>query len=350
MRIVISTDAWMPQINGVVRTLTNLITALRNSGHEVHVIEPQQFNTVPMPGYSEIRLAVLPDLKVRRLLWETDPDAIHIVTEGPIGAATRCYCKMRRLHFTTSFHTRFPEYIKARVPVLPLWPGYAMMNFFHGAAERTMVSTPQLREELSMRGMRNLVIWPRGVDTEMFQPMGKDFLEDGRPIFMYVGRVSVEKNVEDFLLSRLPGTKYVVGDGPARTDLERQYPDVRFVGTQVGEDLVRYISAADCLVFPSRTDSLGLVVMEALACGVPVAAYPVLGPSSILRNGVSGYLDEDLSRAALKAVELDPQVCRQAAMQFSLQNSAEIFLEHLVPTRHKINISILDELMETKRG
>ena len=218
------------------------------------------------------------------------------------------------------------------------------MRWFHGAATRTLVSNQDLIEELRNRGFSNLVLWRRGVDTDLFRPMAKDFLDGPRPIFMYMGRVAPEKNIEDFLRLDLPGTKYVVGDGPARQELEARYPEIRFTGMQTGEALVRHLSNADCFVFPSRTDTLGLVMMEALACGVPVAAYPVTGPSSLIQKGETGYLDEDLRQAALKCLELDPAVCRAAAMGWSLGNSTEEFLNYLVPARIPLPFSLFDSL------
>lgn len=349
MKIVLVTDAWLPQINGVVRTLTQLRDQLLARGHEVHVIAPDLFPTVPLPTYAEIRLAVGADAKVGRMLWEFDPDAVHIATEGPLGLAARRYCIRRRLRFTTSFHTRFPEYVKQRLPFLPLSPGYAMVRWFHDAAARTMVSTPELRDELHGRGFGNLVLWSRGVDTELFRPLGKSALDGPGPRFMYMGRVAPEKNIEAFLQASLPGSKYVVGDGPARLELQRRYPQVTFTGAKSGEDLARHLSAADCFVFPSRTDTLGLVVMEAMACGVPVASYPVSGPASMIRQGVTGVMDEDLATAARAALALDPAACRRYAESLSLAASTEQFLGNLVPARPRVDISVLEPVYSRRQ-
>jgi glycosyltransferase involved in cell wall biosynthesis len=342
MRIALITDAWKPQVNGVVRTLTTLDDRLRSLGHLVKVIQPGLFTSIPMPGYAEIRLSVWPDGKVRRLLDAFEPEHIHIATEGPLGLAARRYCTARKLQFTTSFHTRFPEYLKARLPFLPIGPGYAAMRWFHGGAARTLVSNPDLIEELHGRSFGNLVLWRRGVDTELFRPMEKGCLAGPRPIFLYMGRVAPEKNIEDFLRLDLPGTKYVVGDGPARAELEARYPAARFTGVQTGEALVRHLASADCFVFPSRTDTLGLVMMEALACGVPVAAYPVVGPTALIRNGENGYLDEDLAQAALQCLDIAPEHCRASAMGWSLQRSVEEFMGHLVPARLPLPFTLFE--------
>jgi glycosyltransferase involved in cell wall biosynthesis len=263
------------------------------------------------------------------MLEEFCPDAIHIVTEGPVGLSGRLYCVRNRLHFTTSFTTRFDEYIHMRFHIPSPWI-FALLRWFHSAASRVLISSVALREELEGRGFSHTVLWPRGVDAEQFRPRSKSFLSAPRPIFMYVGRVAVEKNIQDFLKLDLPGTKYVVGDGPELGRLRTTYPDVRFVGAKTGLELARYFAAADTFVFPSRTDTYGVVMLEALACGVPVAAYPVRGPADIVRNGETGFLDEDLQKAALQALDLDPVRCRHYALQFSWPNSAKYFINNLV--------------------
>lgn len=329
MKLLIVTDAWHPQVNGVVRTLTRTREELERLGHVVRVIGPDQFRTVPCPTYPEIRLSLLPGGKLRRLLDKEVPDAIHIATEGPLGLAARAWCVKRGFPFTTSFHTQFPEYVQLRTR-LPLAVSYAFMRWFHGAARATMVATPTLKRQLEKWGLRNLVFWSRGVDTELFQPGDKRLLVDPRPIFMYMGRVAIEKKIEAFLQLDLPGTKYVVGGGPDLEMLKNKYPAVRFTGYKTNGDLARHVAAADVFVFPSRTDTFGLVVIEALACGVPVAAYPVQGPIDIIENGVTGWCDEDLRAAALQALATsDPARCRAEALKYTWQACTQQFLGHV---------------------
>lgn len=283
MRIALVSDAWLPQINGVVRTLMRTMEELKELGHEIQVFSPDLFRNLPCPTYSEIRLAVLPARRLATLLNAFQPCAIHIATEGPLGHAARRYCLARRLPFTTAFHTRFPEYVKARTG-LPLGAGYSVLRRFHAPSGGVMVATPSLEHDLAERGFRNLKRWTRGVDTTMFRPRDKNFLKLPRPIHLYVGRVAVEKNVEAFLKLDLPGSKLVVGSGPQLGELQRRFPDVRFAGPKQGEDLARHYAAADVFVFPSRTDTFGLVLLEALASGLPVAAFPVPGPLDVI-NG-----------------------------------------------------------------
>lgn len=331
MRLSLITDAWRPQINGVVTALVSTVAELEAMGHEVDPITPEDSPTVGLPTYKEIQLALDAGRKVRRRLAAFEPDAVHIVTEGPLGLAARRYCGRHGIPFTTSFHTRIPEYVKARLPFIPLSWGYGFLRWFHGGAERTMVTNEPLRRELAAWGLENLAHWPRGVDTEHFRPVGRGELGLAGPIFLYLGRVAVEKSVEDFLALDLPGTKVVVGDGPDRQRLEAAYPEAVFTGYRTGEALVRTLSDADVFVFPSRTDSLGLVLFEAMACGVPVAAYPVTGPNNVVTHGVTGYLDEDLGRAARAALGLDPGDCRTAAGQRSWRECTEAFLANLAP-------------------
>jgi glycosyltransferase involved in cell wall biosynthesis len=328
MRIAIVTDAWLPQVNGVVRTLGQTIHEATAAGHEVSVVSPADFRTLPCPTYPEIRLALFPGRGIRRRLDELRPDAVHIATEGPLGLAARNWCVRRGWPFTTAYHTQFPEYVRARAPI-PLWAGYAAVRWFHGRAARTLVTTPSMMRHLEARGFRNLALWGRGVDTDLFRPRGKDFLDLPRPVWLYIGRVAVEKGVEDFLKLDLPGTKLVVGDGPAAADLRARYPDAVYAGYRHGEDLAAHIAAADVFVFPSRTDTFGLVLLEAMACGVPVAAYPVTGPIDVVRNGVTGVLDEDLRAAAMAALELDPVACREQALQHSWEAATRQFLASL---------------------
>jgi glycosyltransferase involved in cell wall biosynthesis len=328
VKIAIVTDAWHPQTNGVVKTLSTTADGLRSLGHEVAVIEPGLFRTFPCPTYPEIRLSWFPARTLDRLLAESAPEAIHIATEGPLGAAARRWCLRRRLAFTTSYHTQFPEYLRARAPI-PLALSYAHLRRFHSAAARTLVATPTMQRQLEARGFHNIVRWTRGVDVDLFRPRDKGFLQLPRPIAMYLGRVAVEKNIEAFLRLDLPGTKVVVGDGPARAALEASYPAARFVGYKFGEELAAHLAAADVFVFPSRTDTFGLVLLEAMACGVPVAAYPVAGPIDVVRPNVTGVLDEDLRAAALGALQLDPTQCRAYALDHTWEVATRQFLSHL---------------------
>ena len=330
MKIAIVTDAWRPQTNGVVKTLSTTAEGLRALGHDVRVVEPNQFKTFPCPTYPEIRLAWLPYGRLSELLEDFGPDAIHIATEGTLGAAARKWCLRRRFPFTTSYHTQFPEYVRARVPI-PLSVSYAHLRRFHCAAARTMVATPAMQRLLESRGFRNIVRWTRGVDVSLFKPRDKRFLDFPRPIAMYVGRVAVEKNIEAFLKLDLPGTKVIVGDGPARAELEVNYRNAKFVGYKFGEELAAHVAAADVFVFPSRTDTFGLVLLEAMACGVPVAAYPVTGPIDVVTQGVTGELNEDLRAAALAALKLDPQQCRAYALANTWETATRQFLSQLAP-------------------
>ena len=330
MRIAVITDAWFPQVNGVVTTLSSVGKTLGQQGHEVRYVSPEHFNTVPCPTYPSIRLALSPGRKLSVMLDAFRPQAVHIATEGPLGFAGRRYCLRRGLRFTTSYHTQFPQYVRMRAPIPMSWT-YAYMRWFHSAAERTMVPTVSQRDELIRWGFGNLVIWTRGVDTELYRPQPKDWLQEDRPLAMYVGRVAVEKNIEDFLALDLPGSKFVVGDGPDLQALSAKYPHVHFVGFKFGEELARYMAAADVFVFPSRTDTFGIVLLDAMASGVPVAAYPVTGPKDVVQDGVTGILDEDLGQAVSGALKLDPVPCREYALQCSWEASADQFLSYLEP-------------------
>jgi glycosyltransferase involved in cell wall biosynthesis len=332
MRILIVTDAWYPQINGVVTTLASTAEWLRRFGHEVELITPAGFRTVPCPTYPEIRIALLPSRGVARRIAAFGPDAVHIATEGPLGIAARGVCLRRGLQFTTSYHTQFPQYLASRFPI-PLGLTYRAMRWFHSAGEHCMVSTRTVRDELAGRGFHNLVRWRRGVDTDLFRPRPKDFLDFPRPIAAYVGRIAVEKNVEAFLRMPWAGTRIVVGDGPERARLEAAYPDARFLGFRLGEDLAAHFAAADVMVFPSLTDTFGLVNLQAMACGVPVAAYPVTGPIDVIEDGVTGALDRDLGRAARRALALDPAACRAQALRSGWDVCTREFESNLVDCR-----------------
>ena len=326
MRILVATDAWHPQVNGVVRSLTMMAEAAKRFGVEISFLTPQSFRTFAMPSYPDLRLALPYQAKIARLIAEARPDSIHIATEGPIGLLVRRYCRKHGLPFTTSFHTRFPEYISARLPVPELWI-WAALRWFHGASQAVMAATPALAGELRGRGFRNVVLWPRGVDTGLFHPRAVD-LGLPRPVFLCVGRVAVEKNLEAFLDLDLPGTKMIVGDGPALSALARKYPQAVFFGARQGEELAQAYAAADVFVFPSKTDTFGLVLLEALASGLPVAAFPVTGPRDVIGAAPVGVLNEDLRLACLSALTISPQACLDFAAGHSWEASALAFVEN----------------------
>ncbi|WP_024299958.1 glycosyltransferase family 4 protein [Methylomicrobium lacus] len=330
MKIALITDAWHPQINGVVTTLTHTTEILHRLGHTVELCAPDRFYTWPRPGHPSVGRALLRGPRLLPTLQAFKPDAIHLASEGCVGFAARRYCHERGYHYTTSFHTRFPEYFKMRIG-LPLWISYGYMRWFHSESTRVMVTTESMRQALSAKGFDRMVIWSRGVDTDLYRARDKGFLAGERPIFAYVGRVVIEKNVEDFLRLNLPGTKYVIGDGPMRAELEQKYPKARFVGFQTDEALARYMAAADVMVFPSHTDTFGLVILEALASGVPVAAFPAPGPIDIIGNAPVGVLSTDLQQAALDALKLNPADCRRHALNYSWEQSARQFASHLTP-------------------
>jgi glycosyltransferase involved in cell wall biosynthesis len=327
MRILIATDAWHPQVNGVVRTLAMTAQAAESLGAEISFITPQSFRTFAMPSYPGLRLALPWAAKVARLIGDARADSIHIATEGPIGLAVRRYCRKHRLPFTTSFHTRFPDYISARLPVRESWIWAALRRFHRGSAA-VMAATPALSNELKERGFRNVVLWPRGVDTTLFHPREAD-LGLPRPVFLCVGRVAVEKNLEAFLDLDLPGSKIIVGDGPARAHLMRAYPHAIFPGAQQGEQLANSYAAADVFVFPSRTDTFGLVLLEALASGTPVAAFPVSGPRDVIGSAPVGVLSEDLREACLAALRVSRQNCLEFAARYTWEASARALIDNM---------------------
>ncbi|MEX2296867.1 MAG: glycosyltransferase family 1 protein [Dongiaceae bacterium] len=330
MRIAIATDAWFPQVNGVVRTMSRVIDELTALGHDIAVFGPERFLSTACPTYPEIRLAIAPGRRLGELLERFRPQAIHVSTEGPIGLAARRYALTLRRPFTTAYHTRFPEYVRARTPI-PLDWSYRWLRHFHGAGAGIMVATDTIRRDLEERGFGNIQPWSRGVDTDLFQPRDKSFLDLPRPIHLYVGRVAVEKNIEAFLALDLPGSKLVVGEGPMLPELRRRFPSVHFAGARHSEDLARYYAAADLFVFPSRTDTFGLVMLEALASGLPVAAFPVPGPLDVIAGTGAGVLDEDLAKAARAALTISPARCREFALGFSWRRTAEQFLGYLAP-------------------
>lgn len=327
MKVAIVTDAWRPQINGVVRTLERITAELGAAGDTVEVIGPDRFRSFAMPGYGEIRLALLPRLRLAPMLDAMRPDALHVATEGPLGLAARAIAIRRGWRFTTSFHTRFPEYLSARTGIPPR-ATWALLRRFHNAGAGTLAATPTLREELARRGFRRILPWTRGVDLELFRPgTGDAWAGLPRPLFLYAGRVAVEKNIAAFLDLDLPGSKVVVGDGPQRAVLQARYPSVHFAGWREGEALAQAYRGADVMVFPSRTDTFGLVLLEAMASGTPVAAFPVMGPRDVV--GAGGVLDEDLRRACLAALEVPRARARAEAERFSWPASARAFREHL---------------------
>ena len=326
---MIVSDAWFRQTNGVVNTLAQTAAWLGRFGHEVRLITPRDFRTVACPTYPDIRLAVFPYRRVAQRIKAFKPQALHIATEGPIGFAARRYCLRHGLRFTTSYHTQFPQYLQSRFPI-PLWMSYRALRAFHGAASSCMVSTQTVQEQLAARGFKNIVRWRRGVDTQLFRPRDKAYLNLPRPIAACVGRVAVEKNVEAFLRMPWTGTKLIIGDGPERARLQSQYPQAVWTGFQFGEALAAHLAAADILVFPSLTDTFGLVNLEAMACGVPVAAFPVAGPIDVVDDGVTGALDVDLGRAAIRALKIDPNACRERALQSGWDACTREFESHLV--------------------
>lgn len=339
MRLLIATDAWHPQVNGVVRSLEQTAREAATLGVTIEFLAPGEFRTVPMPTYPEIRLALATAAMVGRRIERIAPDYVHIATEGPIGIMARSACLARGRSFTTSYHTRFPEYLAARAPV-PQRLSYAWLRRFHNAGAGMMVSTRTLEEELIGRGFRNIMRWSRGVNAELFRPRSMAEIADPAlqdlpgPVFLYVGRVAVEKNIEGFLALDLPGTKLVVGDGPARAELEARYPAARFLGMRAGESLAQAYAASDVFVFPSLTDTFGIVLLEALASGLPVAAFPVTGPLDVIGPAASGpdrvgVLDTDLRAAALGALTLDRAKAREFALRHSWRACTEQFLANI---------------------
>ena len=338
MKIAIATDAWVPQVNGVVRTLQVTVAQMRDRGHEVELITPDAFLTVPMPGYSEIRLAVAPRAGMRRTLRTFAPDVVHIVTEGPVGWAARRWCIDKGVAFTTAFHTRFPDYLAVRTGVSPDW-FWPVMRRFHRPSAAVFVSTPRLRDELAYRGIPGGRIWSRGIDTDLFRPDGarhEALTSLPGPVLLYVGRVAAEKNLDAFLGADVIGTKVVVGDGPALPSLRQLDPHALFMGALSGEELASAYRAADCFVFPSLTDTFGLVIIEALACGLPIAAFPVAGPLDILGadgRGATGasaapvaVLVSDLAQAITRALTLDRKDAAAFGARFSWEHATDQFI------------------------
>jgi glycosyltransferase involved in cell wall biosynthesis len=332
VKILLATDAWAPQVNGVVRTLTQVIRELGVMGHRVSTVQPALFRSIPCPFYPEIRLALGVHRRIGNIIEAFAPDAVHIATEGPVGLAVRRWCRKHGYEFTTAFHTRFPEYLADR-RLAPRRLIYALLRRFHAPATAVMVPSASIRAELSARGFAKLVAWGRGVDPELFSPARGHALDLPRPIFLSVGRVAPEKNLPAFLSLDLPGSKLVIGEGPQLAALRQQFPQAHFLGRRTNGELAGLYAAADVFVFPSRTDTFGLVMLEALASGLPVAAYPVAGPLDVIGDSGAGVLDEDLRRAAMAALEIPREHCRAHALNFTWRASATQFLQNLRPCR-----------------
>ena len=328
MHILIATDAWAPQVNGVVNSLKAMTSAAQHQGARFTFITPQHFHTLPMPTYPDIRLSLVTSRPIGVMIEKSGAEHIHIATEGPIGLAARAHCQKVKRPFTTSYHTRFPEYVAARAPIPLSWT-YPLMRRFHNSGIGTMVSTPSVEADLARRGFVNLMRWSRGVDHTLFNPSRRvDFGFKG-PVFLDVGRVAVEKNIEAFLELDLPGSKVVVGDGPARKALEHKYPDAHFLGMKSGVALAQAYASADVFVFPSRTDTFGIVLLEALASGLPVAAYPVTGPLDVIGGTQAGCLDENLHHACMEALRIPREAALALAKTYSWDNSARQFLQNV---------------------
>ena len=351
MRVMVATDAWRPQVNGVVRTLNSLQRAAAKLGETIEFLSPDGFPSFPVPTYPGLRLAIPSRRRIAERIEEMRPDAIHIATEGPIGFAVRAYCRRNNRSFTTSYTTRFPEYISARSPIPASWI-YGVLRRFHAAATVTMVATPSLTAELKERGFTNIGMWTRGVDVDLFRPDRAFDLGFPRPIFMSVGRVAVEKNLEAFLSLDLPGTKVVVGTGPQEAELKRKFPDAKFLGMLDNGILASHVASADVFVFPSLTDTFGIVQLEALASGVPVAAFPVTGPKDVIANNPIGALNEDLAVACRQALSVSREACRAFALNYSWENSARQFIGHArkVATGNTSEPQLAGTITETARG
>lgn len=330
MKILIVTDAWEPQVNGVVRTLKSTRRELQAIGHEVEILSPLEFSTLPCPTYPEIRLSLFAGRRAAERIRQFAPHALHIVTEGPLGLAARAHALRNRMPFTSAYHTRFPEYVRARTG-LPLAWTYRFLRWFHRPSRAVMAPTPVVVRDLKSWGFDNVVLWGRGVDLEIFQFKRSQRLKTAPPIFLYVGRVAVEKNVEAFVSLDLPGSKWVVGEGPALSAIRTRYPGVSYLGVLDQHELAEVYAAADVFVFPSKTDTFGLVLLEAMACGLPVAAYPVTGPLDVIGSSGAGAMHEDLRTACLKALEIERASARRHAERFSWRNATEQFLRHLHP-------------------
>ena len=336
MKIMIVTDAWEPQVNGVVRTLKQTTYELQKMGHQIEMITPAEFKTIPCTTYPDISLSLFPGKGVAKRIKDFAPDAIHIATEGPLGMAARSYALRHDLPFSTAYHTRFPEYVYARTRIPLAWT-YRFLKWFHGPSLAVMAPTQVVKDDLEKYGFDNVVIWSRGVDLEIFKPQDSKVLNSAHPIFLYVGRVAVEKNINAFLEIDLPGSKWVVGDGPAMKEIKEKYPLVNYLGVLNQYQLAEVYAAADVFVFPSKTDTFGLVLLEAMACGLPVAAYPVTGPIDVLGDSSAGVMNEDLRTACLQALKIPREVARAHAEKFSWRAASEQFANHLKPVQVKVS-------------
>lgn len=343
MKIVIVTDAWLPQINGVVTSYVKTVRELQKRGHDVTMITPESFRSIPCPTYPEIQLSLVRPATISQTLNLIGPNSIHIATEGPLGWAARRACITGGFGFTTSYHTRFPEYIRIRFP-LPLKLTYTVMRRFHNRGVGMMVSSRQLKKEMEDRGFNNVRLWFRGVDTDLFKPEAAPQISVDQKIFTYLGRVAPEKNLEAFLNLDLPGIKMVIGDGPALAGLQSRYPDVNFTGFKKGRELASLLASSSVFVFPSLTDTLGVVQLEAMACGVPVAAFPVSGPKSVIINGYNGWMHDDLQTAVMKCLDINPEACRQYALSHTWEECTDQFLNNLFFTSP--NYTIDGQLIE----
>lgn len=341
MKIMIITDAWDPQVNGVVRTLKQTREELIKVGHEVEMITPNGFKSVPCPTYPDIALSLFPGKEVARKIKEFAPDAMHIATEGPLGLSARAYAVKNNLSFSTAYHTRFPEYVKARTGI-PLKITYAFIRWFHRPSLAVMAPTIVVKNDLEKYGLTNVVLWSRGVDLDIFKIQESKVLNTAHPIFLYVGRIAIEKNINAFLEIDLPGSKWVVGDGPALPEIKEKYPEVNYLGVLQQHELAKVYAAADVFVFPSKTDTFGLVLLEAMACGTPVAAYPVTGPIDVLGTSNAGAMHEDLREACMQALKIPRAAARAHAEKFSWRDASEEFARHLKPvTTSAVHITAL---------
>lgn len=350
-RLALVTDAWHPQTNGVVNTLTRLVSDLSARGTDVLVVSPEKHRTAPLPSYPEYRVAIDP-WQAMPTIHAFAPDAIHIATEGPLGFWVNGHLRRRGLAFTTSFHTRFPEYLSARLKMIPLSFGYFIERWFHRPAAHTLVGTVSLMKELDQRRIgAKLVHWPRGVDLDRFRPNQRrdDVYENlPGPIWLYVGRVAAEKSLADFLRLPLDGTKVVVGDGPEREPLARRFPDVVWRGYRYGDDLAAHFASADCFVFPSRTETFGNVILEALASGIPVASVPAPGPIDLIQEGVNGSVNDDLMLACMRAIRCSSENARSSTHTYTYQASHAQFRAHLVPLIKRLPRSTVTQLPSTE--